>query len=58
MASQGQALEVRAAPNEVRVHGADGYLTDAWELSTFAFKLPCNGVRVSNVQELQRPQVG
>ena len=55
---KGQVLEVWAAPNEIGVHGADGHLTDAWESGAFAFEPSSNGAPVSDVQELQRPQVG
>jgi hypothetical protein len=55
---KGQALEVWAAPNEIGVHGADGHLADTWESGTFAFEPSGNGTPVTDIQELQRPQVG
>jgi len=56
--SKGQALEIRAGLDEVWANGADGHLSDAWELGAFAFECSRNGTPVSDVQQLQRPQVG
>ena len=55
---EGQALEVWAGPDEIRVLGADGHLADTWEAGAFTFELFRNGSPASNTQQLQRPQVG
>jgi len=56
--SKCHALEIRAGLHEISANVADSNLSDAWELGAFAFERPRNGTPESNVQQLQRPQVG
>lgn len=48
--SEGQALEVWAAPDEIGVRETDNHLADTWELGTFAFESPRDGTPVRDAQ--------
>lgn len=51
----GQALEVRAALDKIRVLFRDNHLADAWEPSGFAFESHRDRAPVADTQQLQCP---
>ena len=54
---EGQALEVRAAPDEIGVNVVDDHLADVREHGAFAFELHRNGRPVADAQQFQPSEV-
>jgi hypothetical protein len=56
-ASEGQALEVRAALDEIRVQLFNDHLADIRKYGAFAFECHCNARPVTDTQQFQPSKV-